>query len=344
MVVSVVEKTIQDAERIIQLVDLQHLYSLVDACRDLDPCVDQPALLVAVFIRALADSGSFPSLRLFDPRSGPAEGSSSLSASSSRHLFRVTVSLDDDAFEDIEYIEASLYDPEIVSLEDENDVYQEEEEVDLEDIFQIQDVVLRKKLLSINRLIADIKSLNDNPTPDYVLKSSAIFEEFDNSLSDNSSLEFKTFIDQTEETRSGSTTTHDSLPEYDSFCFKIEPNQERLINIVKNDISDDSTNDLLLEEVDLFLASDNSIPPDVKFFFDLKPDVIAEEISNELNEDNCIASGEEIDVFTNDEDADYFPFMFVIRIFLPYLIYPKVFPLLLSAESEDTIFDPGIFV
>nr|GEZ96740.1 hypothetical protein [Tanacetum cinerariifolium] len=35
---------------------------------------------------------------------------------------------DDDAFKDIEYFEASLPDPEIVSLEEENDVYQEEEE------------------------------------------------------------------------------------------------------------------------------------------------------------------------------------------------------------------------
>nr|GFC93220.1 hypothetical protein [Tanacetum cinerariifolium] len=67
----------------------------------------------------------------------------------------------------------------------------------------------------------------------------------------------------TEETRSGNTTTHahNSLPEYDSFCFEIEPDQERLIYVIKNDISDDSSNDPLLEEADLFLASDNSIPP-----------------------------------------------------------------------------------
>nr|GEV47116.1 hypothetical protein [Tanacetum cinerariifolium] len=80
-------------------------------------------------------------------------------------------------------------------------------------------------------------------------------KESDNFLSDNSSSEFETFSDQTEETRSGSTITYanDSLPEYDSFCFEIEPDQERLINIVKNDIFDDSTNDPLLEEVDLFL-------------------------------------------------------------------------------------------
>nr|GFC44287.1 hypothetical protein [Tanacetum cinerariifolium] len=50
--------------------------------------------------------------------------------------------------------------------------------------------------------------------------------------------------------------------------------------------------------------------------------------------------GGEICVSTNNEDVDYFPFMFVIRFFLPYFIFPEVSPLLLSAESEDTIFDP----
>nr|GEV95522.1 reverse transcriptase domain-containing protein [Tanacetum cinerariifolium] len=188
------------------------------------------------------------------------------------------ISSDDDDFKDIEYVEASLPNPEIVSLaevngvEEENVVYQEEEEVDLEDVFQIQDIVLREKLLSINRLIANIKSLNDNPTPDHVLNSSIsipISEESDNSLSDNFSLEFETFCDHTEETRSGNTTTHanDSLPEYDSFCFEIEPDQERLINVLKSDIYDDSSNEPLLEEADLFLF-DNSIPSGIENFAD----------------------------------------------------------------------------
>nr|GEY92605.1 hypothetical protein [Tanacetum cinerariifolium] len=48
----------------------------------------------------------------------------------------------DDDFEDVEYVEASLSDLEIVSVEEENDVQQEEEEIDLEDISQIQDVDL----------------------------------------------------------------------------------------------------------------------------------------------------------------------------------------------------------
>nr|GEV95255.1 hypothetical protein [Tanacetum cinerariifolium] len=40
----------------------------------------------------------------------------------------------------------------------------------------------------------------------------------------------------------------------------IKPDQERLINVMKNDISDNSSRDPLLEEADLFLASNNSIP------------------------------------------------------------------------------------
>nr|GFD18532.1 hypothetical protein [Tanacetum cinerariifolium] len=120
-------------------------------------------------------------------------------------------------------------------------VQREEEEVDLENISQIQDVVLREKLLSITCLFSNIESLNDNFTPDRVLNS---FES-DNSLLDNFLPEFENFCDHSEETRS-----------------EIEPDQERLINLVENNNSD-SSNDPLLEEVDLFL-SDNSIPPGIE--------------------------------------------------------------------------------
>ncbi|GKB02536.1 hypothetical protein Tco_0830625 [Tanacetum coccineum] len=133
-------------------------------------------------------------------------------------------SSDDDDFEDIEY----------VSLEEVNDVDQEEKEFDLEDILQIQDVILREKLLNINHLIANIEPLNDNPSPDRVLKSpfsfpilvtdsDSFFEKSDTSFSylDNSLPEFEPFCDDTEETRSGNTTIHanHSLLEYDSFLF-----------------------------------------------------------------------------------------------------------------------------
>nr|GEU85682.1 hypothetical protein [Tanacetum cinerariifolium] len=79
-------------------------------------------------------------------------------------------------------------------------------------------------------------------------------------------------------------------------------------------------------------------PADAKF--DVKTDA-REEISVVMNDNDeleCLDPRDEIDVSTDNKDDDYFSFMFFIRIFLQYLIYPKVFSFLLSAESEDTIF------
>ncbi|GKF31885.1 hypothetical protein Tco_0101683, partial [Tanacetum coccineum] len=73
-------------------------------------------------------------------------------------------SSDDDSYENIEYIEASLLNLENVSLEEVNED-QEEKEFDLEDIFQIQDVSLREKLLNISRLVTNIESLKEITPP-----------------------------------------------------------------------------------------------------------------------------------------------------------------------------------
>nr|GFB92337.1 hypothetical protein [Tanacetum cinerariifolium] len=139
---------------------------------------------------------------------------------------------DDESFEDIEYVDASVPDPAIICVEEENVVQREEEEVNLEEISQVQDVVLREKLFSINRLIANIESLKDNSTPD------------------------------------------------------------------RNDNFDNSSNDPLLEEADLFF-SDDSIPPgiknvaddpegDVRFLEELLIDesILSHELSNDNFEDN----------------------------------------------------------
>nr|GEY36063.1 hypothetical protein [Tanacetum cinerariifolium] len=82
-----------------------------------------------------------------------------------------------------------------------------------------------------------------------------------------------------------------------------------------------------------------SEPPDAKFDFELDAREEISVVMNDNNELECLDPRDE-----NDEDDDYFPFMFVIRIFLPYLIFSKVFLFLLSTESEDTIFDPCISV
>nr|GEV99991.1 hypothetical protein [Tanacetum cinerariifolium]GEW63297.1 hypothetical protein [Tanacetum cinerariifolium] len=274
------------------------------------------------------------------------------------------ISVYDDDFEDIEYVEASLLDPEIVSLGEENVVHQEEEEFDLEYISQIQDVDLHEKLLSITRLISNIESLNDNPTFDYVLNS---FES-DNSLLDNFSPEFETFCDHSKETRSSNTTYADnSLPEYDSFCFEIEPDQERLINVAKSNIFDDSSNDPLLEEANLFLASVNSIPPGIENVADdsegdicfleellIGDSILSHESFDSNFEDNPsvplppleppdadfeLDFGNKILVVMNKFEClrDEFDDSFI------FVIFARVFSLL-SAENEDTIFDPSISV
>ncbi|GKB55748.1 hypothetical protein Tco_0911934 [Tanacetum coccineum] len=146
----------------------------------------------------------------------------------------------------------------------------------------------------------------------------------------------------TEETRSGSTTTHanNSLPEYDSFLFEIEPDQGGLTGIV---ISDNS-NDPLLElpefesfhfDLDPSFPRPPPEPPDVENSLIIKTD--APVMNNFDNKDESFdPGGSEINVKVDNS------FTFVTWIFLPYLTYPAVSPLLSSTKNEDTIFNPGI--
>nr|GEU33606.1 reverse transcriptase domain-containing protein [Tanacetum cinerariifolium] len=128
-------------------------------------------------------------------------------------------------------------------------------------------------------------------------------------------------------------------------------------------------NDSLREEIDIFTGTDDFMPPviesndydseaDNHFFKELlsndsiplpenessnfdhhmiqpnSGELILAVMNNidELNEDECFdPGGDEIDVFANIEDDDYFPFIFVIRIFLSYLTYPEGGPIALIA-------------
>ncbi|GJZ15507.1 hypothetical protein Tco_0551184 [Tanacetum coccineum] len=159
-----------------------------------------------------------------------------------------------------------------------------------------------------SREIIKHQSLKDNPTPIPVTDSDS--SDISLPYSDNSLPEFESFSDHTEETRSGSTTTHAnySLPEYESFHFD-NPSFPR----------------------------PPPEPPDVEISLDFEPDTPVIDNFNELNEDQ---RGSEIDLSQNVEDDD--SFTFIIRTFLPFLTYPTDSPLLLSTGSEDTIFDPGI--
>nr|GEU69949.1 hypothetical protein [Tanacetum cinerariifolium] len=152
--------------------------------------------------------------------------------------------IDNDYFsiDDINYIEASPPDSELVSLDG-----------------KIKNDILHEKLLNINLLIAKIESLNDNPTLNHVLE---------------------TFSNHTEETSSGSTTTYadNSLPKYDSFLFEIDPDQGELTSVVMEDILGEPrvhvpnvlpTYPTLMLDSD-FIPSDNSLPKSEIFYFDTK--------------------------------------------------------------------------
>ncbi|GJZ45111.1 hypothetical protein Tco_0592707 [Tanacetum coccineum] len=209
-------------------------------------------------------------------------------------------SSDDDDFKDVEY----------VSLEEVND----EKEFDLKDLFQIQDVILREKLLNVHRLISNIESLKVNSTPDRVLESPFPFPI---PVADSDS-----FFEESDTSFSHS-------------------DQGGLTSIAMNN---NLTNDPLLElsefesfHFDPSFPRPPPKPPDVEICLHFEPDAPVIDNFNELNDDQ---RGSEIDFSQNVEDDNSFTFF--IRTFLLFLTYPADSPLLLSTGSEDTIFDPGI--
>nr|GFC76809.1 hypothetical protein [Tanacetum cinerariifolium] len=115
--------------------------------------------------------------------------------------FEIVINSNDDIFssdddylynENIEYVEASPHNSELVSLEVAEILIPEEEE--------IVDDNLREKLLNVHLLIAKIEALKDNPTLSFEL------------LTKPSSTSPKSFLEETN-------TFHNSLPEFENFCF-----------------------------------------------------------------------------------------------------------------------------
>ncbi|GJX07336.1 hypothetical protein Tco_0195268 [Tanacetum coccineum] len=130
-----------------------------------------------------------------------------------------STSSDDDSpyGEDIDYVDASPPDAEIVSLEVVEIVVPEVGGIDTDILLTIKDDILREKLLNVNLLIANIEALKDNPVPpsDVMTKSS--------------STSLNLFLEETN-------TFDNSLTESETFCFKIEPELGNLTMDVVNDI------------------------------------------------------------------------------------------------------------
>ncbi|GKB60505.1 hypothetical protein Tco_0916691 [Tanacetum coccineum] len=101
--------------------------------------------------------------------------------------------------------------------------------------------------------------------------------------------------------------------------------------------------DPFIEEIDLFLASDESIPPGIDSdYSDSEGDNLF--LERLLHDDRTplldIPSPTHVTFpFDDHHDLD---FTCVVQVFLPLFAYPMTSSFLLSSGSEDTSFDPGI--
>nr|GEW22105.1 hypothetical protein [Tanacetum cinerariifolium] len=127
------------------------------------------------------------------------------------------------------------------------------------------------------------------------------------------------------------TETDDVLPP----SVENDDDSEEDIHFLEELLSDNSIHLIEDESSDSDHQDDSSFPlpppepPDAKIDF-------------ELDAENSVVVNDEFKCLDpRNEFDDYCSFMFVIRIFLPFLIHSKMFLSFLSAESEDTIFDPG---
>nr|GFA34496.1 hypothetical protein [Tanacetum cinerariifolium] len=88
--------------------------------------------------------------------------------------------------------------------------------------------------------------------------------------------------------------------------------------------------DSFMEEINLFLTSDDPMPPSIEDDDnDSKGDILFLE---RLLHDDPIPL------------PDTLNFSYEVRVFLPFFTYPVTSPVLLSSRSEDTIFDPSITI
>ncbi|GKB46875.1 hypothetical protein Tco_0897628 [Tanacetum coccineum] len=291
-----------------------------------------------------------------------------------------STSSDDDSpyGEDIDYVDASPPDSELVSLEVVEIVIPEVGGIDTDILLTIKDDILREKLLNVNLLIAKIKALKDNPTPssDVMTKSSSTSPNFfleetntvDNSLpetetfcfnleeissgsptsySDLSLPDYEAFYlddDHVEEKSSGSTTTHADFSQYDSFIFDLSINP----------CPPADRSDCYHEEFAGELAHIISPPEYDHFYFKIEPELgnltmdVVEDIFDKPTREPRVHVPNIFPTHpTLHLDLDYILssdslFAYVVWIFLPFLTYPVSPPYLLSTGNEDTIFDPDI--
>ncbi|GJS59428.1 hypothetical protein Tco_0654212 [Tanacetum coccineum] len=234
-------------------------------------------------------------------------------------------SSDDDSYENIDYVDASPPDSEIVSLEVVEIVIPEVGGIDDDILLTIKDDILREKLLNVNLLIANIEALKDNPVPssDFVIKSPSTFPNSfleETNTFDNSSPESETFCFNIKEKSSGSTTTRSdySLPDYEAFYSDDDHIEE------KNSGSTTTQSDISLSKYNSFIfdLSINPFPPAYRSdFYKEFAGELAHIISPPEYDCFCFKNEPELGDFTMDVVGDIFPTR-EPRVHVPNVFYP----------------------
>ncbi|GJW17302.1 hypothetical protein Tco_0024738 [Tanacetum coccineum] len=221
-------------------------------------------------------------------------------------------SSDDDSpyGENIDYVDASPPDVEIVSLEVVEIVDPEVGRIDDDILLTIKDDILREKLLNVNLLIAKIDALRDNPTPssEVVIKSTSTFPNLfleETNTFDNSIPESETFRFNLEEISSGSPTTHSelSLPDYKAFYVDNDHFKEKS--------SGSTTTHVDFSQYDSFIfdLSNDQFPPTDRsdFYHEEFADELAHIISPPEYDHFCFKIEPELGNLTMDVVKDIFP-------------------------------------
>nr|GEX72243.1 hypothetical protein [Tanacetum cinerariifolium] len=227
---------------------------------------------------------------------------------------------------------------------------------------EVKDNNLREKLLNINLLIANIKSLNDNTTPDQVLKSLSPFPipvEDNDSFLENSdtSLSIRiilypnlrlsiirkrrvvavtllmliTLFPKHRVHMPNVLTTHPTLMLDSNFI--LFGNSLLEFKILYFDIEEKNSGSTTIH-------ADISLPNLECFNFKREPDLceLTSLVDSGIRENVLSATNVNL-----PPEEDHSPlFAYVVWIFLSFLTYHVVPPNLSSFGNEDTIFDPGI--
>nr|GEW01460.1 hypothetical protein [Tanacetum cinerariifolium] len=282
-------------------------------------------------------------------------------------------SIDDDSFsiDNIDYVEASPPDSELVSSEVMEIVIPGVGGIDDDILLTIKHDVLCEKLLNVNLLISKIEALNANPTPSSDCKTKSSSTSFNSLLEetntfDNSLPEFETFCFDVEEISSGGTTTPPdiSLSEYEAFyddhvkeISSGSPTTHSDSSLYASFIFDLSINPFPPADRSHFYEFTDELIPFISapeydcFLFKVEPNSgdftkdVVEDISptKELQVLNALLTHPTFQLNMKFQPSSESLFTYVVWIFLPFLVYSVAPHYLLSLWNADVIFDPGIY-